>query len=128
MAMGIVDTHRWFITELTDNALKVMTQMGNFVYYRVHPKIIKMNLGDYIECEDDDYFVFADGIKVLIRLYRYCPWMSGMAASQIFCYNGTDKKVGHAPPPESRSRKQGDRFLFQLSTVKSAKALLCMCD
>ena len=56
--------YRWFITDLTDNALKVMTQMGNFVYYRVHPKTITMNLGDYIECEDDDYFVFADGIKV----------------------------------------------------------------
>ena len=24
--------------------------------------------------------------------------------------------------------KQGDRFLFQLATVKSAKGLLCMCD
>lgn len=64
---GYSRMYRWFITGLTDNALKVMTQMGNFVYYRVHPKIITMNLGDYIECEDDDYFVFADGIKVLIQ-------------------------------------------------------------
>ena len=32
------------------------------------------------------------------RLYRYCPWLRGMAASQISCYNGTDKKVGHVHP------------------------------
>lgn len=32
------------------------------------------------------------------RLCRYCPWLRGMAASQISCYNGTDKKVGHVHP------------------------------
>ena len=31
------------------------------------------------------------------RLYRYCPWMRGMAASQISCYNGIDKKASHVP-------------------------------
>ena len=30
-------------------------------------------------------------------LYRYCPWMRGMAASQISCYNGIDKKASHVP-------------------------------
>ena len=27
------------------------------------------------------------------RLYRYCPWMRGMAASQISCNNGIDKET-----------------------------------
>jgi len=31
------------------------------------------------------------------RLYRYCPWMRGMATSQISCYNGIDKKASHVP-------------------------------
>lgn len=31
------------------------------------------------------------------RLYRYCPWMRGMATSQISCNNGIDKKASHVP-------------------------------
>ena len=27
------------------------------------------------------------------RLYRYCPWMRGMATSQISCNNGIDKET-----------------------------------
>jgi hypothetical protein len=36
-------------------------------------------------------------MKELIRLYRYCPWMRGMATSQISCNNGIDKKASHVP-------------------------------
>ena len=32
-----------------------------------------------------------------IGLYRYCPWMRGMATSQISCNNGIDKKASHVP-------------------------------
>lgn len=32
-----------------------------------------------------------------VWLYRYYPWMRGMATSQIFCYNGIDKKASHVP-------------------------------
>ena len=35
--------------------------------------------------------------KVFFRLYRYCPWMRGMATSQISCNNGIDKKASHVP-------------------------------
>ena len=35
--------------------------------------------------------------KVVFRLYRYCPWMRGMATSQISCNNGIDKKASHVP-------------------------------
>ena len=33
----------------------------------------------------------------LFWLYRYCPWMRGMATSQISCNNGIDKKASHVP-------------------------------
>ena len=33
----------------------------------------------------------------IIGLYRYCPWMRGMATSQISCNNGIDKKASHVP-------------------------------
>ena len=42
-----------------------------------------------MSCGDDD--------KPFIRLYRYCPWMRGMATSQISCNNGIDKKASHVP-------------------------------
>ena len=35
--------------------------------------------------------------KTYLRLYRYCPWMRGMATSQISCNNGIDKKASHVP-------------------------------
>ena len=46
-----------------------------------------------------------DGQRVKIKsenyeykgLYRYCPWMRGMATSQISCNNGIDKKASHVP-------------------------------
>ena len=38
-----------------------------------------------------------DGWCMEIRLYRYCPWMRGMATSQISCNNGIDKKASHVP-------------------------------
>ena len=38
-----------------------------------------------------DYFKLKNG------LYRYCPWMRGMATSQISCNNGIDKKASHVP-------------------------------
>ena len=36
-------------------------------------------------------------IQTKIGLYRYCPWMRGMATSQISCNNGIDKKASHVP-------------------------------
>ena len=38
----------------------------------------------------------SNSIRVF-RLYRYCPWMRGMATSQISCNNGIDKKASHVP-------------------------------
>ena len=36
-------------------------------------------------------------ISGIFWLYRYCPWMRGMATSQISCNNGIDKKASHVP-------------------------------
>ena len=46
--------------------------MGSFVYYRVMPDIITMNVGESVECPDGDAYTFADGVMVRIdgnRLY-----------------------------------------------------------
>lgn len=69
---GYHRTYRWFLTCLTGNALEVMTPMGSFVYYRVMPDIITMNVGESVECPDGDAYTFADGVMVRIdgnRLY-----------------------------------------------------------
>lgn len=58
--------YRWFVTALTENALEVMTQMGSFTYYRIQPEVYSLKIGEesYI-CEDGDYYIFTDGVKVL---------------------------------------------------------------
>lgn len=52
-------------------------------------KVRKREVKEFKELRHTKYMWLKD------RLYRYCQWMSGMAASEISCYNGTDKKVGH---------------------------------
>ena len=54
------------MTGLTENALEVMTQMGNFIYYRIQPEVYSLRVGEEsYACKDGDYYVFADGVKVL---------------------------------------------------------------
>ena len=55
----------------------------SFVFYRSFFEAIKRMP---IEVQTEVY-----------RLYRYCPWMRGMATSQISCNNGIDKKASHVP-------------------------------
>ena len=43
------------------------------------------------------YTITGSESKEIYRLYRYCPWMRGMATSQISCNNGIDKKASHVP-------------------------------
>lgn len=37
--------YNWFVMGLTDNALDVMTKIGRFVYYKLQPKVIYLQLG-----------------------------------------------------------------------------------
>lgn len=59
--------YNWFIMGLTDNALDVMTKMGQFVYYRLQPEELHLQVGDEpLTFENGDSFVFADGIYARI--------------------------------------------------------------
>lgn len=64
---GYQRRYNWYITGLSDNALSVMTKMGPFTYYRLQPETLNIHEGGYLECEDGDSFVFADGVVVSIE-------------------------------------------------------------
>lgn len=58
--------YTWFMIGLTENALDVMTKMGQFTYYKLQRETITLHLGECLECEDGNSFVFADGVVVRI--------------------------------------------------------------
>lgn len=57
----------WYITELTENVLGVMTKMGPFTYYKLQPDTLRLQVNGTLTCEDGDSFVFADGVIVTIQ-------------------------------------------------------------
>lgn len=59
--------YNWYIIGLSENALEVMTKMGPFTYYRLQSETIRVGVNESIVCEDDDSFVFADGVVVKIE-------------------------------------------------------------
>ena len=54
--------YNWYVIGLTENALEVMTKMGQFTYYRLQPETIMLHVGESLECEEGDSFVFADRV------------------------------------------------------------------
>ena len=58
--------YTWFVMGLSENALDVMTKIGQFTYYRLRSETITLNGGDSLACEDGDSFVFADGVVARI--------------------------------------------------------------
>ena len=57
--------YNWFLIGLTDNALDVMTKMGRFIYYKLSPDIIQLEVnGPSVECENGDYYIFTDNVIV----------------------------------------------------------------
>lgn len=64
---GYQRRYNWYITELTENALGVMTKMGPFTYYKLQPETLRLQVNGTLTCEDSDSFVFADGITVAIQ-------------------------------------------------------------
>ena len=59
--------YNWYVMGLTDNALDVMTKMGRFVYYRLQPEVLHLQVGsEPLACENGDNFVFADGVVARI--------------------------------------------------------------
>lgn len=59
--------YNWFVMGLTGNALDVMTKMGRFVYYRLQPEVLHLQVGgEPLVYENGDSFVFADGVVARI--------------------------------------------------------------
>ena len=65
--LGYQRRYNWYITELTANALGVMTKMGPFTYYKLHPETLHLQLNGTVACEDGDSFVLADGVTATIH-------------------------------------------------------------
>lgn len=64
---GYQRRYNWYITELTENALGVMTKMGPFTYYRLQPETLRLHVKGALTCDDGDSFVFVDGVIVTIQ-------------------------------------------------------------
>ena len=64
---GYKHRYNWFVKGLTGNALDVMTKMGRFVYYRLQPEVMHLQVGgEPLVYENGDSFVFADGVAARI--------------------------------------------------------------
>ncbi len=64
---GYQRLYNWYITELTENALGVITKMGPFTYYKLQPETLRMQVNETLTCEAGDSFVFADGVTIAIQ-------------------------------------------------------------
>lgn len=64
---GYQRRYNWYITELTENALGVMTKMGPFTYYKLQTETLRVSINGTITCEEGESFVFADGVTVAIQ-------------------------------------------------------------
>lgn len=64
---GYQRRYNWYITELTENAMAVMTKMGSFTYYKLQLETLHLQVNGTLTCEDGDSFVFADGVIAAIQ-------------------------------------------------------------
>lgn len=74
---GYYRRYNWYITELTENALAVMTKMGPFTYYKVQPETLHLQVNETLPCEEGDSFVFADGVRATIQDNKLVGLMPG---------------------------------------------------
>ncbi len=88
---GYKRIYRWFVTGLTENALEVMTQMGQFIYYRVQPEVITIHIGEDIECDNNKSFIFADGVIASVVDNKLQGLTIGTTYVQI--YNAKDDSI-----------------------------------
>lgn len=88
---GYYRRYNWYITELTENALGVMTKMGPFTYYKVQPETLTLQVNGTLTCEDGDSFVFADGVRANIQDNKLVGLMSG--ETYIQKYIATSKRI-----------------------------------
>lgn len=83
---GYQRRYNWYITELTENALGVMTKMGPFTYYRLQPETLRLQVGGVLSCEDGDSFVFADSVTTAIQDNK----LVGVAAGETYIQKHID--------------------------------------
>ena len=81
---GYQRRYNWYITELTENALGVMTKMGPFTYYKLQPETLRMQVNETLTCEVGDSFVFADGVTVAIQDNRLVGLAAGVTYIQKY--------------------------------------------
>ena len=74
---GYQRRYNWFVTALTENALEVMTKMGTYIYYRLQPEIIHLQVGNSLACGDEDSVVFADGFILKYEQNKLIAMASG---------------------------------------------------
>jgi hypothetical protein len=83
---GYQRRYNWYITELTESALGVMTKMGPFTYYRLQPETLRLQVGGVLSCEDGDSFVFADSVTTAIQDNK----LVGLAAGETYIQKHID--------------------------------------
>lgn len=79
---GYYRRYNWYITELTENALGVMTKMGPFTYYKVQPETLRLQVNGELMCDEGDFFIFADGVITAIQNNKLVGLATGMTYIQ----------------------------------------------
>lgn len=77
---GYYRRYNWYITELTENSLGVMTKMGPFIYYKVQSETLHLKVNGKLACEEGDSFVFVDGVRTAILDNK----LVGLAAGETY--------------------------------------------
>ena len=74
---GYYRRYNWYITELTENALGMMTKMGPFTYYKVQPETLTLQVNGMLTCQEGDSFIFAYGVRATIQDNKLVGLMPG---------------------------------------------------
>lgn len=77
---GYQRRYNWYVTELTENALGVMTMMGPFTYFKVQQEPLRVQVGGRLGCGEGDSFTFVDGVVVAIENNQ----LVGLKAGQTY--------------------------------------------
>lgn len=81
---GYQRRYNWYITELTVNALGVMTKMGPFTYYKLQSETLRLQVDGMLPCEVGDSFIFVDGVVVAVQDNRLVGLASGTTYIQKY--------------------------------------------
>ena len=83
--------YTWLVTGLTENALEVMTKMGPFVYYKLQPEVITIDVDEEVSSPEDGSVVFADGVVVKAKDKKLLGLVEG--STYILIKKSSDNKI-----------------------------------